>query len=38
MNGRRLTDEEIEQVKRLMCEGMRPATARAEVLGKGEEG
>ncbi len=36
-NSRRLTDEEVERVKRLMCEGMPAATARAEVLGKGEE-
>jgi uncharacterized protein YoaH (UPF0181 family) len=37
-NGRRLTDEGVERVKWLMCEGMSAATARAEVLGEREEG
>ena len=37
-NSRWLTDEEVEEVKRLICEGIPPATARAEVLGEGEEG
>ena len=37
-NSRRLTDEEAEKVKRLICKGIPAATARADVLGKSEEG
>jgi hypothetical protein len=36
-NGRRLTAEQVEQVKRLIREGMAPHLARAEVLGYVEE-
>jgi len=31
-NGRRLTDDEVERVKRLVAEGMAPRLAREEVL------
>jgi hypothetical protein len=36
-NGRRLSAEQVEQVKRLVREGMAPHLARAEVLGCVEE-
>jgi hypothetical protein len=32
--GRRLTDDEVEEVKRLICAGMEPTRARVEVLGE----
>jgi hypothetical protein len=36
-NGRRLTAEEVQRVKRLVSEGMAPHVARAEVLGYVDE-
>ncbi len=35
--GRRLTEEEVEQVRKLVGEGMSPASARAEVIGEEKE-
>ncbi len=36
VEGRRLTEEEVPQVQRLISKGMSPADARAQVLGRSQ--